>query len=1170
MRKLDASISLQSTTVPCPHSSRLDCRKQRELELQSSEPRAANHAAQLFDIRRFEAWRSSAQLSSSWTLTWHTRFLGGKFGPHLRRRIVHDWGERFNVTFFPRAGRSLNPSDANCTLLAMVKGLKQKPDKASTGPRSALSAAKLQQEADVRADNEFSNLQKEIQTQFRGFEHERKQSRKSNARGTAGREISMRNGVPAHQGSRGQKRDHHGGLKKSGRSTEANVDRGQPHAAVLEDETLQEELRALGGTEEDLELIKGVASESELEGENNASVLPKPHSKTKSSLQDGISNILKEISLAQDRDRTSPKPSSVSGDGNKLPQDKKHKSAYSQPDQLSVKPDRPATKQSKFICVPRPDWYNTAVISTEDANVDKHTLPLSTLRTLQDYAMSLLKAENERFRKQTESSSTRKFYNTVIASGTLSDKISALTLAVQESPLHNMGALENLIGLARKRSRSQVIDVLRALKDLFAQGSLLPSDRRLYAFSSQPALLRSSEELSIWRPGLPLPPGLEEKHFVRWAFESWLKEQFFEILKILELWCNDEIDFSRSKTISYVFELLKEKPEQEANLLRLLINKLGDPVKKIASQTSYLIMQLVAAHPAMKGIVVSAIGDDFIFRPRQSLHAKYYAVVTLNQTILSNSEENVVMKLLEIYFGLFTELLKQHGSNGNTESSDVKQLKTPNRNAKRPGFNDNKRTDNDQADELREKLISAILTGVNRAYPYTDGEGQALSSHLDTLFQITHSSNFNTSVQAMLLIQQLSASHYVATDRFYRTLYESLLDPRLPTSSKQQLYLNLLHRALKADTSLNRIRAFYKRILQVLTLHQPPFVCGAFFLLQDLERNFPSLSSLTELPEDDADDVELFRDAEDEQIDSNRRQTTKIDSAHRVQRYDGRKRDPEHSHAENSCGWELLPFLNHFHPSVSVSARHLLSHEKLSGTADLTLHTLIHFLDRFVYRNPKTSSFELKGSSIMQPMASDTQAVLISARVGSKRHIPVNSEEFRLKTADQVDAEDVFFHRYFTSAGKEPPQKKNKPDRMANDQGSIGSEDEDEVWKAMMTSAPDLEGSEDSDQDLRMSDLESDFDAEDTGAESGEGLEGVEGSIFDESDAENLDGEGSDLADTTISSEEAKAAEQQPNPSVAGKSTNGSKRRRTRQLPVFASASEYAQMLEDDADEDIG
>jgi hypothetical protein len=35
-----------------------------------------------------------------------------------------------------------------------------------------------------------------------------------------------------------------------------------------------------------------------------------------------------------------------------------------------------------------------------------------------------------------------------------------------------------------------------------------------------------------------------------------------------------------------------------------------------------------------------------------------------------------------------------------------------------------------------------------------------------------------------------------------RTLYESLLDPRVATSSKQSLYLNLLYKSLKNDLPL--------------------------------------------------------------------------------------------------------------------------------------------------------------------------------------------------------------------------------------------------------------------------------------------------------------------------------------------------------------------------------
>lgn len=184
---------------------------------------------------------------------------------------------------------------------------------------------------------------------------------------------------------------------------------------------------------------------------------------------------------------------------------------------------------------------------------------------------------------------------------------------------------------------------------------------------------------------------------------------------------------------------------------------------------------------------------------------------------------------------------------------------------------------------------------------------------MDTLFRITHSSNFNTSVQALMLIEQLATTKHLAVDRFYRTLYESLLDPHLITSSKHTLYLNLLFRALRSDLNDKRVKAFAKRILQVITLHQPPFICGALYLLRELEGTFPGLKSLLNDPEDDGqEDVEFFRDVpEDAALEAQVQDSNKISPPNNIsklasQSYDGRKRDPEYSNADKSCLWEIL------------------------------------------------------------------------------------------------------------------------------------------------------------------------------------------------------------------------------------------------------------------------
>jgi len=156
-----------------------------------------------------------------------------------------------------------------------------------------------------------------------------------------------------------------------------------------------------------------------------------------------------------------------------------------------------------------------------------------------------------------------------------------------------------------------------------------------------------------------------------------------------------------------------------------------------------------------------------------------------------------------------------------------------------------------------------------------------------------------------MLIEQLSTSKHVAVDRFYRTLYESLLDPRLITSSKHALYLNLLYRSLRSDLDVKRVKGFVKRILQVVTLHQPPFICGVLFLLRELETTFPGIKSLLVDPEDNGDaDEEIFRDAvEDVGI---LLPPDQRDGDSRKAAYEGKKRDPEHSNADKSCLWELV------------------------------------------------------------------------------------------------------------------------------------------------------------------------------------------------------------------------------------------------------------------------
>ncbi|KAF8858148.1 CBF-domain-containing protein [Acephala macrosclerotiorum] len=957
---------------------------------------------------------------------------------------------------------------------------------------------------------------------------------------------------------RGTKRDANGKAKTSGQQLGNDRNPSAQNAQVADGNVaLLQEILALGGTEEDLELVADV--ESDEEGVSNAGP------SLDKSLRKELANFVAGLGI--EKNMNGPEDESMDEEedwddasGSYISEQLETETAEAvQKEQAAITQKTVTTPDNvnRLIFEARPEWHTAPLPELytalgEDASEYRHAIS-----SLKGYALSLLEADSNLYAsKHLSSSSSHRFLSTIMASGTLSDKVSALTLVVQESPVHTTKSFESLLTLAKKRSRGQAVTALGALKDLLGAGVVLPADRRLRTFATQPGLLGALEQSSAlsWKTGQNLPGGISKAHLISWAYEDWLKESYFDMLKVLEGWCNDEVEYARSRAISYVYELLREKPEQEANLLRLLVNKLGDPDKKIASRASYFLLQLQVSHPLMKPIIIRSIENELLLRPGQSSHAKYYAINTLNQTILSAKEEGVAMKLLDIYFDQFVSILKK------PEQSRVVNAPVVNRKGQIQGGGapmgkkaKAKATKEEVAklasEEITEKLISAVLTGVNRAFPFSKSDDHTLEKHMDTLFRITHSSNFNTSVQALMLIEQLSTSKHLSADRFYRTLYESLLDPRLITSSKHALYLNLLFRALKADLNVKRVEAFAKRMLQVVTLHQPPFVCGVLYLLRELEAVFPALKSLlTEPEEGDEDDEEAFRDVPE---DGETQTVQRDDPESRLGRrfYDGRKRDPEHSNAEKSCLWESLP-----------------------PKPDLASHTLSSFLDRFVYRNAKAAASGPKGGSIMQPLSGgESRGILLSNKGDSRAQDPLNTEKFWHKKAEDVAVDEVFFHKYFCQVGKsKQASSKKKLGEKTAESINEDEENEDEIWQALVDSRPEVEGPSDDDSDMEMLDLD-DIDSSIGELEVGSGedsasLEGADVADSDDTEGELADGSdaGSEMGELFAKELQSSTAE----PKDKSKQSSREKRKKLKSLPTFASVEDYAEILDDDEGED--
>ncbi len=249
---------------------------------------------------------------------------------------------------------------------------------------------------------------------------------------------------------------------------------------------------------------------------------------------------------------------------------------------------------------------------------------------------------------------------------------------------------------------------------------------------------------------------------------------------------------------------------------------------------------------------------------------------------------------------------------------------------------------------------------------------------------------------------------------------------------------------------------------------------------------------------------------------------------------------------------------------------------------DPTLHTLIHFLDRFAYRNAKTKPTGARGISMMQPLAGTSRTeLLVNSRDGARTKAPLNTEMFWKKRAEDVAADEVFFHTYFNQSNRKKSRKDRKPQRD-EDGSDADVAGEDEIWKALVDSRPELDpaGSAD-DEDMEMDDYDSAEELQDGPDAEDDLVDGRDGEMSSMGSDVDMDAFESD-DDALIDSDDDVPVEledpiQQANSkssvadalgdsaAVTGK-TAGKRRKTLKSLPAFASAEDYAQLVADDED----
>ncbi|KAJ9181067.1 hypothetical protein P3X46_009238 [Hevea brasiliensis] len=648
-------------------------------------------------------------------------------------------------------------------------------------------------------------------------------------------------------------------------------------------------------------------------------------------------------------------------------------------------------------------------------------------------------------------------------SGTAADKVSAFSVLIGDNPIANLRSLDALLGMVTSKvGKRHALTGFEALKELFVS-SLLP-DRKLKTLLQRPV-----NSLPETKDGYSL--------LLFWYWEDCLKQRYERFVFALEEASRDMLPVLKDKALKIMYALLKSKSEQEHRLLSALVNKLGDPQNRGASNADFHLSNLLSDHPNMKAVVIDEV-DSFLFRPHLGLRAKCHAVTSLihvhvnflSQIRLSHEGDGpkVAKHLIDVYFALFKLLITEAESSQKMD----KVGKAKDRNTSNPVKKNKGESSSESHFELDSRILSAVLTGVNRAFPYVSSTeaDDIIEVQTPMLFRLirlqlfVHSKNFNVGVQALMLLDKISSKNQIVSDQFYRALYSKLFFPAAMNSSMASLT-----GAMKNDVNLKCASAFSKRLLQVsnfshLNMH------GVFlFLLSEVLKARPPLWNVVMQNESVNEDLENFEDIVEE-ADNESHMAAKAenelefvhsevspapssdnddsDEVEELLAEEGSKEfeesqplsncngnqsqvfstcsslpggcNPQHRdrltsiNADHASWWELMVLASHLHPSVATMAGTLPSGANIVYNGNpLNDLSLTAFLDEFMEKKPKQTTWH--GGSKIEP-----------------------AKKIKIVSLAEVDVppEDFVFHKFYMNKMNSTKPKKKKKKQAAEEEAA--------------------------------------------------------------------------------------------------------------------------------------
>lgn len=492
----------------------------------------------------------------------------------------------------------------------------------------------------------------------------------------------------------------------------------------------------------------------------------------------------------------------------------------------------------------------------------------------------LYEEQVQKFRKERDmSSADRQWLETVLKEGTLADKVSTMLLQIQEAPFYSLDWITSLLEMASSHNRTESFGAMEALRDSFIkcipEGLMGSEEIKTSSDISQNSDFSSSISkylpLLSWRERWMQGMISSDRDHCSMSqllicyFEDLLLRNFNTFIRLLEISMNDQVQVGRERSMRLMNDLLVEGRssglKQTISMLTTLINKMGDPKRKVSSRVHYYLQGIVEKHESLTLPAVRAVQNSCLLisnkvnmrtKAAAALLAKnksrkkcpvlapvsdksaFYGLTFFSQIKLNGDSPEVTAILLQTYQHFLEGFIVSLGkakklSNKGKKSGGWKDASSSTTNTTNPLSSAIDVLDKESASSTDvgsgessnsseeggvSRLVKVVLLGLTRALPFANTKG--MNDYASKLLNISSRiDSYSTLLQASTLILRI----FSQASMNGKKEQDSLADNNNSISLFSNLVLGMLldeRKVILASSSHSGLFKFLENLLNYL------------------------------------------------------------------------------------------------------------------------------------------------------------------------------------------------------------------------------------------------------------------------------------------------------------------------------------------------------------------